>query len=362
MKKMVVLCLLLAMVVSASAQKTKTENVILVTLDGMRWQEIFSGAQPAFLRDKTLLEDTNQFVLRYDGSSDTERRKKLLPFIWSTLATQGQLLGNRKAGCKVNTMNKMWFSYPGYNEMLCGFADDMKINSNDPIDNPNLNVLEYMQTQPAFKGKVAAFTSWETFPWIINSKRNGIPVNAGWMETATRPTPKEQLLNALSTQLPRVSGDTRLDAITFHYAIEYLKRAAPRVLYISFDETDHFAHGGKYDDYLTSAHYTDVFLQELWQYVQSTPQYMNKTTLIITTDHGRGTSAEGWKHHGSKVDEADQIWMAFLGPDTPPLGELKEPGQFYQAQIAATMAALLGLDYTKYEPKAAPAIRQVIGK
>ncbi|HQQ96855.1 MAG TPA: alkaline phosphatase family protein [Cyclobacteriaceae bacterium] len=342
--------------------QTKTENIILVTLDGMRWQEIFSGASPQFLKDKSLLEDTSKFSRLFNANTPEERRKKLLPFFWSTVATQGQLLGNRQWDCKVNTMNKMWFSYPGYNEILTGFADDIHINSNDGVDNPNKNVLEYLQSLPAFRGQVAAFTSWETFPWIINTQRSGVPVNAGWTAVTTNPSTREQLLNSLSEQLPRVSGDTRLDAITFHYAFEYLKKANPRILFISFDETDHFAHGGKYDDYLTSAHYTDALLAELWSYVQSTPKYKDKTTLIITTDHGRGTTQEGWKHHGSKVEEADQIWMAFLGPDTRPLGEVKKPLQFYQGQTAATLAAFLGLKYTNESGKVAPVIQQVIGK
>ncbi len=116
-------------------------------------------------------------------------------------------------------------------------------------------------------------------------------------------------------------------------------------MYFAFDETDDFAHGGEYAAYLNSAHYTDGFISELWNYLQSDPQYKNKTTLIVTVDHGRGSSTESWKHHGQKVPEASQIWIAVLGPDTKPLGELKGEGQFYQSQIAKTFAGFVGKEF-----------------
>jgi phosphoglycerol transferase MdoB-like AlkP superfamily enzyme len=137
----------------------------------------------------------------------------------------------------------------------------------------------------------------------------------------------------------------RLDAFTFHYAFEYMKSNKTRMMFISFDETDDFAHGGKYGLYLQSAHYTDGFIRTLWDWCQSNEQYRNKTTFIITCDHGRGsTTRDDWKHHGIKVPNADQTWLAVIGPDTPATGEQKD-NQIYQNQIARTIAALLRVDY-----------------
>ena len=150
--------------------------------------------------------------------------------------------------------------------------------------------------------------------------------------------------------VPNPLGDVRLDAFTFGYAFEYLKNNNPRVLYIAFDETDDFAHGGKYDLYLHAAHYTDEFIASLWNWCQSSAKYKDKTTFILTTDHGRGAGREDWNDHGQKISEADQIWMAVIGPDTPSTGEVKTGNQLYQNQVAKTLAALLGLDYHN-EPK-----------
>ena len=245
----------------------------------------------------------------------------------------------------------MWFSYPGYNEILCGFADDEKITSNDPTDNPNKNVLEFLNEQKDFKGRISAYTSWETFPWIINTKRSGVPVNAGLMKAQNKTTVSENILNELMFQLPNNTGGTRLDALTFHYAMEDLKKNKPRVMFVSFDETDHWAHEGEYDKYLHAANYTDGFVSTMWNWLQSQPQYKNKTTLIITTDHGRGkVNDEDWKHHGAKMPYADEIWLAFLGPDTPSTGEMKGEQQLYQNQIAKTLATLLKLGYSSNKP------------
>ncbi len=147
-------------------------------------------------------------------------------------------------------------------------------------------------------------------------------------------------------QVPNITGGTRLDGMTFHFTMEYLKKNNPKVLFLSFDETDHFAHEGEYDHYLASAHYTDGFIKSLWDWLQTQRQYKDKTSIIITTDHGRGdTNGEDWRHHGSKVLGADQIWIALMGPDTQPLGEIKAAGQLYQDQVAKTLAALLGINY-----------------
>lgn len=358
----ILLILFLTCSLSYGQQKLKTENIILITLDGLRWQEVFSGAEERLVLDKKFVRDTAGTYKRYWRETPAQSRELLMPFFWNVIAKQGQLYGNRNLNNKVNTTNKMWFSYPGYNEILTGFADDVRVNSNDPVDNPNQTVLEFLNKRKEFNGKVAAFSSWETFPWIINTNRSAIPVNSGVVKETINPNEREKLMNELMFQLPNESGGTRADAFTFHYAFEYLKKNKPRVLFISFDETDHFAHEGEYDRYLMSARYTDGFIKTLWEWIQSQPTYKDKTTLIITTDHGRGEkNPDDWRHHGSKTPNADEIWFAFLGPNVPALGEVKDDQQLYQNQIAKTLAALLGIEYSS-EQKSGDIISSVIKK
>ncbi|HET6569642.1 MAG TPA: alkaline phosphatase family protein [Rhodothermales bacterium] len=352
MKRLLFLLIVL-LPLTVQAQSLKTENVILITFDGMRWQEVFTGADSALIGNELYVENPDDLRSRFWAADPATRRQKLMPFFWSTIARQGQLYGDRLHGGKANVTNHMWFSYPGYNEILTGFHDD-RIDSNDKIPNPNVTVLEFVNEQDGFQGKVAAFGSWDTFPFIINEERSGVPVNAGFEPVAGDDlTPRETFLNELQKEIPSPFGSVRLDAFTYHFARQYLEKHHPRLLYIAFGETDDFAHEGKYDAYLTSAHQTDAFIRGLWEWLQSNDDYRDKTTLVITTDHGRGT-VDAWTSHGADVPGADQIWMAVLGPDTQALGEVNNGSQVYQNQVAATVANLLGLDYHNQQPIGQP--------
>ena len=210
-----------------------------------------------------------------------------------------------------------------------------------------MTVLEYANRQEGFAGRVAAFGSWDVFPYIVNEERSGVPVNAGF-ETASgdRLTPKEAFLNELQPQVPSPWSTVRLDAFTHGYALEHLKTHRPRLLYIAYGETDDFAHDGDYQAYLEAAHRTDGFIRELWEAVQSDSLYQGKTTLLITTDHGRGLG-DDWTGHGDDLPRSSEIWIAAIGPDTPPQGAGTSRCELYQNQVAATVAALLGLSYPR---------------
>ncbi len=348
----ILIFLLLQTISAAVTAQPKTENIVIVTLDGMRWQEVFSGADAVILKNKKYTKDSSGTSKDFWVDDASERRKKLFPFIWNTIATQGQLYGNRWAGNKVNNANPFWFSYPGYNEIFTGYPDT-SVNSNDKIWNNNTNVLEFINQQKNYTGKVAAFSTWDVFPYILNTKRNGIYVNAD-VDSLKFSTPSLQLINDMQFITTRPVG-VRPDVFTYFAAREYMKAYQPKVLYIAFDETDDFAHGGEYDQYLKSAYSQDAMIADLWNYIQSAAQYKNKTTLIVTCDHGRGDKdKDNWKHHGSKIEDAGQIWIAAIGPDTKPLGELKTENTLYQKQLAATFAKLLGFTFTANHPVADP--------
>lgn len=356
-------CAALATFITANSQKPKTENVVLITFDGLRWQELFGGADSSLVGNKNYVKDPVGLRQQFWAATADERRRKLMPFFWSTIAREGQLYGNRWLNSPVNCSNKMWFSYPGYNEILTGAADDARIKSNNKFNNPNITVLEYAEQQPAFKGKVAAFGSWDVFPFIINEERSKIPVNAGFENSEGKLTEREAFLNELQQQIPSPWAGVRLDAFTHHYAKEYVKKAKPRLLFISYGETDDFSHDGKYDAYLRSALQTDQFIADLWKFFQAMPEYKGKTTFIITTDHGRGTEpVDNWRNHGIDVPGAGEIWLAILGPDTPPLGEMKNTAPLFQNQVAGTVAAWLKLDYAKSRADAGAAVESAMGK
>ena len=344
---MAIIFLFLTTALPVTAQKLKTENLLIVTTDGLRWKEVFNGAEWDLLTDKRY-NSTDSLTLgkMFWDSATEERRKKLMPFFWSTIAMHGQLYGNRELGNKMNVKNKYRFSYPGYNEIFTGYPDSL-INSNDFPPNPNENVLEFINKQQGFKDKVSVFASWNAYYRILNSDRSGIYINAGWnpvTDMALNET--ERTLNEQQAYLPRIFGSTeRLDASTFFLAKEHIKKKQPRVFYLALIDTDAFGHQGQYDLYLNAAHNADAMINDLWTFIQNDPFYKDKTTLIVTTDHGRG-EREQWIGHYSDVQYSDEIWLAVIGPDTKPLGEVKTKDQLYQQQIAATISNFLGLKFT----------------
>lgn len=347
-----------------SPQALKTRHVILIMSDGLRWQEVFRGAEEGLLtKEGGLIDKPEPVKKEFWRDTPEARREALMPFLWSTVAKGGQIYGNLDRRSDAHVTNGRFFSYPGYNETFCGFADD-RIDSNNKVLNQNVTVFEWLHGKPAFKGKVAAFGAWDVFPFIFNAQRAGFPVDGGDAPiTQGVITPEIRLLNRLKAETPMRWNGAHFDSLVFHTAMEWFGANKPSVMFLGLGETDEWGHEGKYADYLRAAHRADAYIKELWETVQSIPEYKDSTTLIITCDHGRGDNSAGirdWNSHGVKHPGSDQIWIAFLGPDTPPLGERHDIDPVTQSQIAATLAALLGEDYNAAQPKAAPPIRDAL--
>ncbi len=341
----------------------KTRNVVLVTIDGLRWQEVFRGADPALMNKESggVSDQARPGLLaRFGGETATARRQKLMPFLWDEVGRRGQLWGNRDAGSPAQVSNALWFSYPGYNEILTGRADP-GIVSNDPIPNPNVSVLEWLNGRPAFAGRVMACAAWQIFPAILNTGRSGLPVwVTGQHSAPTAVSPPVLELERLMDDIPSPWEDEHYDAFVYRRALEHIVTDHPRVLYVSLGEPDDWAHERRYDQYLTSASNSDRFIRQLWEKLQLLPEYRGTTTLIVSPDHGRGRTPQDWTSHGKKIPNSNETWLAVLGPDTPPRGERRDTRVVTQAQIAATVAALLGEDYRAFQPEAAPALPDVL--
>ena len=352
--------LVLAAVATANAAP-KTRNVVLIVSDGLRWQEIFTGADPMLLNEKNGGIWDKEGDLRRDfwRSDPKERRKVLFPFLWSTVASRGQIFGNRDQGSTAHVTNGMAFSYPGYNEMLTGHPDP-RIDSNEFGPNPNLNVFEWLNGQPDLHGQVSVYATWDTFKNIFNIRRSNLPLHVGWDPPYSgKLTARQELLNQLYRTTIRMDSEDVYDTFMQTTLIDSLHEQQPRVLFVGYGETDNWAHSGRYDLVLHSAHAFDHFVEELWHTLEALPAYHDQTTYIITTDHGRGSGPVDWKEHGIEQPGSENIWIAVLGPDTRPLGE-RAQNEVTQAQIAATVAALLGKDYRHAVPAAAAPISDVL--
>jgi hypothetical protein len=341
--------------------QTKTKNIFLITADGLRWQEVFRGAEEMPLtKEFGNFGSTNTIRTNFWRDTLEGRREALLPFLWNTVAKQGQLWGNRDKGSEARVSNGHNFSYPGYNEFLTGIADP-KIDSNDKKLNANTNVFEWLHAKPSFEGRVAAALNWDVLAWILNAPRGGFPVWSAWeVPDGTRRLPVPDALTEMAERSRTVWGNVILDTFVGYAAKHAVRTIKPRAMYIAFGETDDWAHEGNYERYLKAAREFDRFVGELWALTQSLPEYRGATTFFITVDHGRGPAPVAWKNHGKEIADSAYTWFAVVGPDTPPLGERNKTPLITQSQVAATLAAFLGENFHAAIPRTAPPIPDLI--
>ncbi|MBS1732281.1 MAG: phosphoglyceromutase, partial [Bacteroidetes bacterium] len=82
MKRILIACCFL----SATAFAQKAENLIIITTDGFRWQELFKGMDSAIANNSKFNQWDSAYIFKkYWADDEKTRRKKLLPFIWSTV-------------------------------------------------------------------------------------------------------------------------------------------------------------------------------------------------------------------------------------------------------------------------------------
>ena len=337
---------------TCAAATRETRNIILVTADGLRWQDLFGGMDPILKDEKSAgMEQEAALKAKLWRIAPEERRRALMPFFWTTIAPKGVVLGNLKKGSSVRVTNAYRVSYPGYSEILTGRAQDEAIRGNDAVRNPTPTVLEFLRRRLNLdSSQVALFASWEMFQLIGEHQPGSVVINAGYRDyDGPNPSARMRELSALQFQVLTPWTEERHDYITFEMALEYMKAAKPRVLHIAFDETDDWAHDRHYNRVLDAIQYLDRCLAKLWDTIQDMPDYRGKTTFIVTADHGRGGTIEDWHSHGKDVAGADQIWMALVGPDTPAVGEVTNAPGIFQRDVAPTMIDLMGLDYREYE-------------
>lgn len=358
-------------------------RLVIVTIDGLRWQEVFKGADPKLVANENFVQNIEYTRARFWHESSDVRRHKLMPFLSNVIDKEGTLIGDRSAGSFMSISNQQHFSYPGYNEIFTGRTDP-GLTSNAKIPNPNITFLEWLNNRPTYKDKIGIFSGWDVFPMIYNRQRSSLFINAGF-ESFTLPNKAtiEQdvlkqisVMNSLQAEIPSPWKNVRHDAFTFGFAKIYLQHQKPLVLVINLGETDDFAHNGKYDAYLDSAHQTDAYLGDLWFTLQTMPAYKDNTNLLIITDHGRGSNTDDWQHHASAqavssymqnlntfkdgIVGSQHIWFAAIGPDIRAQGILVSEHEKKQSQFAATALALMGMQIAEFSDTSSPILKDVI--
>jgi hypothetical protein len=350
---------------ACAAAPRQTRNIILVTADGLRWQDLFGGMDPMLKDEKSAgMEHAADVKTKWWRPEPDERRRALMPFFWTTVVPKGVVFGNLQKGSSVRVTNSFRVSYPGYAEILTGRAQDEAIRGNDAVRNPTPTVLEFLRRKLGLdSSQVALFASWEMFQLIGEHDPGSIVINAGYRDyDGPHASALMRALSGLQFEVLSPWMEERHDYITFEMAFEYMKLANPRVMHIAFDETDDWAHDKRYYRVLDAISYLDRCVAKLWETIQDSPEYRDSTTLIVTSDHGRGGTLNDWHSHGKDVVGANQIWVAIVGPDTPAIGEATNVPEIFQRDITPTMLELMGVDYSEYMGVLGKPIAMALGK
>ena len=109
-------------------------------------------------------------------------------------------------------------------------------------------------------------------------------MQVAWDTPYTSPnlTPSEKLMNELYRTTTKLGNEDVYDSFLQVPLRDYLNFYQPSLLFVGYGETDNWAHSGRYDLVLESARGYDQFVQELWNLVQSIPEFRNETTFILT--------------------------------------------------------------------------------
>ncbi len=237
----------------SSGKKSNQPNVVLLTLDGVRWQEVFS-----------------------ESKDHNEAPFKLLKLL---LSKEGILIGNKSLGSEMTVNNRFNLSLPGYQSLMAGTEVPCATNDCGRISVETM--MERVRRELRLsKGEVATFATWSGIAKAVEHTQG-------------------------STHLV---GSLNHDTETFAQALAYLEKERPRFLYISLGDADEFAHALNKKKYIDTLKMYDRWINELAGRLDAMDDYGNNTTLIVTTDHGRGSGFQ-WFDHGLHIPDAKYVWL-----------------------------------------------------
>ena len=107
--------LILSMILLISCQdsspvESENPNIILITLDGVRWQEVFNGIDTNLLNNKKFTKNASMLENMFLSEDNDIRQEKLVPFLGTFISNNGILIGNKNEGSNIKLTNDQLFS------------------------------------------------------------------------------------------------------------------------------------------------------------------------------------------------------------------------------------------------------------
>ncbi|MEZ4439817.1 MAG: hypothetical protein R3B72_12050 [Polyangiaceae bacterium] len=316
--------------IAAEVHPPPIDRAVVITLDGVRWQEIFQGVE----RDRA--ERAGLPATAVVPASE------LMPNLHWLATARGAALGAPNAGV-IAASGPAFVSLPGYRELFSGQAsEDCLDNDCAAIARPTL--VDELAARQRRLGDVAVFASWPTVRRAASAEPERVVLSAGRAATNHRAlvaaTPElEALLEAGDAASARPGyGDYRPDAKTAALALAYLRHHEPRFLFLGLGDTDEYAHQDDYRGYLAALREADRVIGEVAIQLAALSARGTSTLLVVTTDHGRN---HAFTEHGRAWPESSRIWLVAAGDPIAARGRVASPRPRRLADVTATLRALL---------------------
>ncbi len=299
---------------------TADVRVILVAIDGVRWQEVYEGTDPALVGDRP-----------------RRSAQALVPHLHA-LAKRGIALGAPGHGEAFYASGPNFVSLPGYTEMLTGRPAPCQ--ENDCTDRPNWTLLDAFHSTGSSVGAIA---SWAPIARVAAADPEVGLISAGRVPSdrvRALPTMQATFDAGARAGASPGHGDYRPDAFTRAIALGVLQRERPRFLFVGLGDTDEHAHAGDYGAYLDALGLADRFVGDVMELASAWRKEGEETIVVVTTDHGRSAD---FRNHGRAWAESGRGWLIAAGGPIPARGFVSSPRPRHLKDIAPTLAAVAKL-------------------
>jgi hypothetical protein len=133
------------------------------------------------------------------------------------------------------------------------------------------------------------------------------------------------------------------DELSVYIARQLMRQLAPSLLWITLHDID-IAHSGAYSLYIEGIRRSDRLCVQIWNTIQSEPEYKDCTTMFILPDFGRDADGDaggnGFQHHRTGDAHSRTTWMMALGPGVRQGVSVDRPVD--SLDLVPTLGALLG--------------------
>ncbi len=295
----ILIALLLLLGSAAPATAYKTKNVIIVVIDGLRDSEGFS----------------------YEFKPE-ETEHPYLPFIWNTL---------KKKGTSYMEMYNMVYTAttPGHVCLLTGTWQPIrnfgKLYDYGLSRSWTPTVFEYARKELGWS---------EEKCWCVIGKANC------WENNFSIHPLYGETYRASRVRKP-VTGFIQADSVTVDTLFQVMDVDQPSLVLVNLKTVDWAGHTGNFELYTEAIRLADRAVERIYNRIKSDSAYNRKTTLMITSDHGRHDPGFGdFQHHGGLCHGCKHIPFFMFGPDIRRDKEVYR--RVYMTDIAPTVGELLG--------------------